>query len=114
MLSYSYIYISIVETRTQSQLEQAKVRELFIVEAEEVKVITQAKPRDTVELGRKRRCTKPQTTGYTQPEQRKQKQSIAEAKAITGVTQEHPQNTPAGRRIYRCISVYLCFFLFAT
>ena len=58
MLSYSYIYISIVETRTQSQLEQAKVRELFIVEAEEVKVITQAKPRDNVELGLNRRCTK--------------------------------------------------------
>ena len=58
-----YIYIYIVEARTQSQLEQAKVRELFIVEAEEVKVITQAKPRDNVELGLNRRCTSESNAG---------------------------------------------------
>ena len=56
--------------------EQVKTRELFLEEAEEeVKVITQAKPGDIVELGLNRKCTKPQPKGYTQPEQCKQSKS---------------------------------------
>lgn len=61
--------------------EQVKTRELFREEtAEEAKILTQAKPGDTVEPGINRGCTKPHPKGFTQLQQHKQTKNRADSK----------------------------------